>query len=116
MTVWWERSTEPVVQEPEQQPELNCSKDQVQTINLKAKVGVNTRAAPSANRAPKFTVSETTPSEKALVPSWRLAEESQKRRDLKAKLEDALQRIDELEAALRSSRNEWQFRRRSTSN
>jgi hypothetical protein len=46
-----------------------------------------------------------------MVPSWRLAEEAQKRRDLQAKLEAAERRIAELETALKASRSEWVFRR-----
>jgi hypothetical protein len=56
----------------------------------------------------------------AMVPSWRLAEESARKREalarckaLEAELRASQERCSELETALRSSRNEWQFRRKS---
>jgi CHASE1-domain containing sensor protein len=46
-----------------------------------------------------------------MVPSFRLAEQTAKTRALKAEVSELRQRVEELETALRSSRNEWQFRR-----
>jgi hypothetical protein len=47
------------------------------------------------------------------VPSWRLREESTKRRAAERRVEELEQRVAELERALKSRRDEFVFRRKS---
>jgi hypothetical protein len=49
------------------------------------------------------------------VPSWRLKEEAERRRAAEAKLRPLEARVAELELAMKSKRDEWQFRRGSVS-
>jgi hypothetical protein len=49
------------------------------------------------------------------VPTWRLKEEADKRRAAEARLKPLEARVKELERAMQSKRDEWQFRRRKRS-
>ena len=50
--------------------------------------------------------------ETALVPSWRLAQETAKKREALQRVAELERRVAELEAALKSKRDEFVFRRK----
>jgi hypothetical protein len=70
------------------------------------------RGGASQGGSTHTTAAKSAPSEiGALVPSWRLAEEAGKRRELEARVRELEARNAELEAIQRSHRQEWVFRR-----
>jgi hypothetical protein len=52
----------------------------------------------------------TPPSETAMVPSWRLAEESAKKREALQRVRELELELAEIRGAMRSKRDEWCFR------
>jgi hypothetical protein len=48
------------------------------------------------------------------IPSYRLKQEAEAKRQALARAEKAEERVRELEAALKSRRDEWMFRRKTT--
>jgi hypothetical protein len=84
--------------------------------------GGSASTTPAMSVITEYTQPEHKATAGAMVPSWRLAEETQKKREalaqvaelqaqFQAEVRELRQRVEELETALRSSRNEWQFRR-----
>jgi microcompartment protein CcmL/EutN len=72
-------------------------------VNGSAQAG-NGSAECSASLAANNTLARYQDSINAMVPSWRLAEESAKKREYKAKLEAAEARIEELQRIIKAGR------------